>query len=143
MGKAIGIKFSAHIAFGVGLYFVAKRVEMRGDLAPLLPSGFSGQRFFLHSFAFVLMAAALILFVRALFSLRDLPWREALPKPAPDAPEAIAYPKIEQFDPDQVIARYLDEKAGVSTFTPDAQTAPTNDTVPPLRPSGGFGRKIG
>jgi hypothetical protein len=130
MGKAIGIRFIAHVAFGFGLYSVAKRIEARGDLAPVAPAGISVERLFYHGFAFFLMACALLLFVRALLGLKRVFDEASEPVTEPGA--VPYYPERTEFDPDQVIERYLQAKAG-------GPGAPSD--VLQSKPSKGFGRK--
>jgi hypothetical protein len=137
MEKSLSFKFIGHFAFGGGLYFVAKRVELRGDLAPMMPSGISSERLFYHCFAFLLMACALFLFVRALLSiLSSIRARATQYDASPQgggSPPTIDYPEPTIFDPDQVIERYLKEKIG--------GTGARTDVVR-TKPSGSFGRKL-
>jgi hypothetical protein len=136
MEKSLSFKFIGHVAFGGGLYFVAKRVEARGDLAPMVPSGISTERLFYHCFAFLLMACALFLFVRALLSILSAIRARATQydaSPQGGSPPTIDYPEQTIFDPDQVIERYLKEKIGGTRARAD---------VLPTRQSGSFGRKL-
>jgi hypothetical protein len=136
MEKSLSFKFIGHVAFGGGLYFVAKRVELRGDLAPMMPSGISTERLFYHCFAFLLMACALFLFVRALLSILSSIRARATQydaSPQGGSPPTIDYPEQTIFDPDQVIERYLKEKIGGTRARADAV---------PTKQSGSFGRKL-
>lgn len=57
------------IAVGIGLYWVARDVELMGDAAPFVPGGVSTERAKYHISALVLMLAALGFFIAALVSL--------------------------------------------------------------------------
>jgi hypothetical protein len=130
MGKTIGIRFMAHVAFGFGLYTIAKRIELRGDLAPKSPTGVSTQALFYHGFAFFLMACALVLFVRAWLGLKKVFDEASVPVTEPGA--VPYYPERTEFDPDQVIERYLKTKTGGPSGSSDLLQS---------KPNEGFGRK--
>ena len=57
------------IAVGFGLYWVARDVELMGDLAPFVPNGVSTERAKYHIIALVLMIGALGFFIAALVDL--------------------------------------------------------------------------
>ena len=54
------------IAIGVGLYWVARDIELMGDAAPFAPHGVSTDRLKYHLTALIMMLAALGFFIAAL-----------------------------------------------------------------------------
>jgi hypothetical protein len=57
------------IAFGFGLKFISKQVELMGDGAPSMASGVSSARLGYHSLALVILLGAIGCFVAALVSI--------------------------------------------------------------------------
>ena len=53
------------LAIAIGLYFLSHSLELRGDLAPVSPSGVSPERAKYHIMALVLLLGALGCFIYA------------------------------------------------------------------------------
>lgn len=54
-----------YLAVAIGLFFVSRSVELRGDLAPLVAGGVSPERAKYHLIALVLLLGALGFFIAA------------------------------------------------------------------------------
>ena len=119
------------IVTGFGFYFLARRIELLGDLSPIG----SEARLGYHLAALALIVIALVAFLRGgLAAFRTITGRAAAPARKKSRMAEIADEEISSFDADAALARYMQQNR-----SEPRPAAPIPAPPAPVRT--GFGRK--